>query len=85
MAISPNVSLRIPETLLLEVERIAETDYPSRGEDGRANRSQVILDAIAAYVEGRGGATTSLEERVEQLEQRLAALETSKARKPSKQ
>ncbi|HEY9874498.1 MAG TPA: GIY-YIG nuclease family protein [Candidatus Obscuribacterales bacterium] len=44
------VSLRIPNEMLDALDKLAELKYPSRRSEGKPNRSQVILDAVAAYV-----------------------------------
>lgn len=51
MAESKVVSIRIPQDLLKGIDRLAAERYPSRRPDGDPNRSQLILDALAAYVE----------------------------------
>jgi metal-responsive CopG/Arc/MetJ family transcriptional regulator len=51
MANSPLVSLRIPEETLEKLDNLAEKLYPSRKINGKPNRSQVILDAIAHFLE----------------------------------
>ena len=50
MAESKVVSIRIPQDLLDAIDRLAAQAYPSRRSGGEPNRSQVILDALAAYV-----------------------------------
>lgn len=47
MANSRTISLRVPDDLLLKIDCLAEQKYKSH--KGNPNRSQVILDAIAAY------------------------------------
>lgn len=51
MAESKVVSIRVPQDLLDAIDRLAAIRYPSRRPDGDPNRSQLILDALAAYVE----------------------------------
>jgi metal-responsive CopG/Arc/MetJ family transcriptional regulator len=50
MANSPLVSIRIPEETLRQLDELAEKLYPSRKRGGKSNRSQVILDAIAQFL-----------------------------------
>jgi len=50
MAESKVVSIRVPQTLLDTVDKLAETKYPSRNAGEKPNRTQVILDAIEAYI-----------------------------------
>lgn len=49
MADSKVVSLRVPDELYLQLEAIAEDKYPLRGKQG-GNKSQVLLDALIAYL-----------------------------------
>ena len=50
MANSPLVSIRIPPETLRQLDELAEKLYPSRKRGGKPNRSQVILDAIAQFL-----------------------------------
>ena len=49
---SKAISVRIPSQLLDCLDAIAEKDYRARS-DGKPNRSQVMLDALEAYIEQR--------------------------------
>ena len=49
---SKAISVRIPSQLLDSLDAIAEKDYRARS-DGKPNRSQVMLDALEAYIEQR--------------------------------
>ena len=49
---SKAISVRIPSQLLGSLDAIAEKDYRARS-DGKPNRSQVMLDALEAYIEQR--------------------------------
>ena len=49
---SKAISVRIPSQLLYSLDAIAEKDYRARS-DGKPNRSQVLLDALEAYIEQR--------------------------------
>lgn len=51
MAESKVVSIRVPQELLNAIDQLAGIRYPSRRLGGDPNRSQLILDALAAYVE----------------------------------
>lgn len=51
MAESKVVSIRVPQDLLDAIDRLAAKRYPSRRPDGDPNRSQLILDALEAFVE----------------------------------
>lgn len=53
MAESKVISLRIPQDLLFEIDRLAAAQYPSRRPGAVPNRSQVLLNAISAYVSSR--------------------------------
>jgi metal-responsive CopG/Arc/MetJ family transcriptional regulator len=48
MSESKTISLRIPENILTEIDRIAQERYKSH--KGTPNRSLVILDALEAYI-----------------------------------
>ena len=48
--VSKVVSLRVPTEWLEAVDRLAGIKYPSRTNKDKANRSQIILDAIEAYI-----------------------------------
>jgi metal-responsive CopG/Arc/MetJ family transcriptional regulator len=48
MSESKTISLRIPENILTEIDRIAQEKYKSH--KGTPNRSLVILDALEAYI-----------------------------------
>ena len=48
------VSIRVPISLLEAVDNLAEAKYPSRT-GGTPNRSQLILDAIEAYINRASG------------------------------
>ena len=49
---SKAISVRIPSQLLGSFDAIAEKDYRAKS-DGKPNRSQVLLDALEAYIEQR--------------------------------
>ena len=49
---SKAISVRIPSQLLDSLDVIAEKDYRAKS-DGKPNRSQVMLDALEAYIEQR--------------------------------
>ena len=49
---SKAISVRIPSQLLDSLDAIAEKDYRAKS-DGKPNRSQVMLDALEAYIEQR--------------------------------
>ena len=49
---SKAISVRIPSQLLNSLDVIAEKDYRAKS-DGKPNRSQVMLDALEAYIEQR--------------------------------
>jgi len=49
---SKAISVRIPSQLLNSLDVIAEKDYRAKS-DGKPNRSQVLLDALEAYIEQR--------------------------------
>ena len=49
---SKAISVRIPSQLLDSLDAIAEKDYRAKS-DGKPNRSQVLLDALEAYIEQR--------------------------------
>ena len=49
---SKAISVRIPSQLLDCLDAIAEKDYRAKS-DGKPNRSQVMLDALEAYIEQR--------------------------------
>ena len=49
---SKAISVRIPSQLLDSLDVIAEKDYRAKS-DGKPNRSQVLLDALEAYIEQR--------------------------------
>ena len=49
---SKAISVRIPSQLLDSLDAIAEKDYRTKS-DGKPNRSQVMLDALEAYIEQR--------------------------------
>ena len=55
---SKAISVRIPSQLLDSLDAIAEKDYRARS-DGKPNRSQVMLDALEAYIEQRESENTS--------------------------
>ena len=55
---SKAISVRIPSQLLDSLDAIAEKDYRARS-DGKPNRSQVLLDALEAYIEQRHNKNTS--------------------------
>ena len=55
---SKAISVRIPSQLLNSLDAIAEKDYRARS-DGKPNRSQVMLDALEAYIEQRESENTS--------------------------
>ena len=55
---SKAISVRIPSQLLDSLDVIAEKDYRARS-DGKPNRSQVMLDALEAYIEQRESENTS--------------------------
>ena len=55
---SKAISVRIPSQLLESLDAIAEKDYRARS-DGKPNRSQVMLDALEAYIEQRESENTS--------------------------
>ena len=55
---SKAISVRIPSQLLDSLDAIAEKDYRARS-DGKPNRSQVMLDALEAYIEQRHNKNTS--------------------------
>lgn len=70
MANSPLVSLRIPPEILSEIDELAEKLYPPRKTGGKPNRSQVILDAIANFLEQNQslkGGELELEEKIKQI------------------
>jgi lambda repressor-like predicted transcriptional regulator len=48
MSESKTISLRIPENILTEIDRIAQEKYKSH--KGTPNRSLVILDALESYI-----------------------------------
>ena len=49
---SKAISVRIPSQLLYSLDAIAEKDYRLKS-NGYPNRSQVLLDALEAYIEQR--------------------------------
>jgi metal-responsive CopG/Arc/MetJ family transcriptional regulator len=55
---SKAISVRIPSQLLDSLDAIAEKDYRAKS-DGKPNRSQVLLDALEAYIEQRQNENTS--------------------------
>ena len=55
---SKAISVRIPSQLLDSLDVIAEKDYRARS-NGKPNRSQVMLDALEAYIEQRESENTS--------------------------
>lgn len=70
MANSPLVSLRIPEETLEKLDNLAEKLYPSRKINGKPNRSQVILDAIAHFIveqESNNHYSDQIEEKMNQV------------------
>lgn len=77
MAESKVVSIRIPQDLLEGIDRLAAERYPSRRPGGDPNRSQLILDALAAYVENpdytvnNSFTVSDLDVRIADLEARL--------------
>ena len=58
---SKAISVRIPSQLLNSLDAIAEKDYRAKS-DGKPNRSQVLLDALEAYIEERHNKNTSLDD-----------------------
>lgn len=50
MAESKVVSIRVPQDLLEAIDQLAAERYPSRRTGSDPNRSQLILDALEAYV-----------------------------------
>ncbi|AFZ13608.1 hypothetical protein Cri9333_2758 [Crinalium epipsammum PCC 9333] len=50
MADSKVVSIRVPDELLEAVDQLAGIKYPSRKAGDKPNRSQIILDALSAYI-----------------------------------
>ncbi|WP_026732736.1 CopG family ribbon-helix-helix protein [Fischerella sp. PCC 9605] len=68
MANSPQVSIRIPPETLKRIDLLAQKLYPSRRAGKNPNRSQVILDAIAQYLEQHESSYTSTLEIDEQLD-----------------
>ncbi|NWF59458.1 MAG: CopG family transcriptional regulator [Fischerella sp.] len=69
MANSPQVSIRIPPETLKRIDLLAQKLYPSRRAGKNPNRSQVILDAIAQYLEQHESSYTSTLEIDEQLDE----------------
>ena len=55
---SKAISVRIPSQLLYSLDAIAEKDYRLKS-NGYPNRSQVLLDALEAYIEQRQNENTS--------------------------
>ena len=55
---SKAISVRIPSQLLNSLDAIAEKDYRAKS-NGYPNRSQVLLDALEAYIEQRHNKNTS--------------------------
>ncbi|ARV61057.1 hypothetical protein BZZ01_22720 [Nostocales cyanobacterium HT-58-2] len=79
MANSPLVSIRIPPETLKRVDGLAQKLYPARRVGKNPNRSQVILDAIAQFLEQHESSCTSTLEIDEQLdEQPIKALDTQR-------
>jgi hypothetical protein len=81
MSESKTISLRIPENILTEIDRIAQEKYKSH--KGTPNRSLVILDALEAYIntsscDANKGIFAShddvLIERVQELEKIVSAM-----------
>ncbi|MCX7594451.1 MAG: ribbon-helix-helix domain-containing protein [Fischerella sp.] len=68
MANSPQVSIRIPAETLKRIDILAQKLYPSRRAGKNPNRSQVILDAIAQYLEQHESSCKSTLEIDEQLD-----------------
>lgn len=70
MANSPLVSFRIPAETLKKIDELAEKMYPSRKVGGKPNRSQIILDAIANFIEANETSenyTDKMEEKMNQI------------------
>lgn len=69
MANSPLVSLRIPPETLKRIDKLAEKLYPSRKVGGKPNRSQVILDAIASFLDNENSKEKeeNIDERIDQI------------------
>lgn len=70
MANSPLVSIRIPPEILSQLDELAEQLYPPRKAKGKANRSQIILDAIAYFLEQKkplNEEELELEEKIKQI------------------
>lgn len=84
---SERLTIRIPPELLNQLDQRAESDYPSRVRGQRANRSQVILDALESYLCNDYICTDeridNLEIAVNELKARLEQLE-KKANTPPK-
>ena len=59
MANSKVVSIRLPQTLLDALDRLAEVKYPSRQPGHKPNRTQIILDAIETYLSSSSGDVNS--------------------------
>ena len=81
MSESKTISLRIPENILTEIDRIAQEKYKSH--KGTPNRSLVILDALEAYIntpscdankEGFASHDGVLTERVQELEKTVSQI-----------
>ncbi|MDM9380377.1 ribbon-helix-helix domain-containing protein [Chlorogloeopsis sp. ULAP01] len=68
MANSPLVSVRIPPEILERIDQLAQELYPSRRAGKNPNRSQVILDAIALFLEQHESSSTSTLDINEQLD-----------------
>ncbi len=51
MANSPLISIRIPPETLARIDQLAQKRYPPRRTGKKANRSQVILDAIEQFLD----------------------------------
>ncbi len=71
MANSPLVSLRIPAETLERLDEVAQQFYPSRRAGKNPNRSQVILDAIAQFLEQHEVQATTEPNTDEQMKQIL--------------
>jgi hypothetical protein len=80
MSESKTISLRIPENILTEIDRIAQEKYKSH--KGTPNRSLVILDALEAYINTPSCDAISvvashdgvLNERVQELEKTVSQI-----------